>query len=214
MTEPEDTEEPMVGTLCGELPKSEIENGKYEYVEKLQPAAIPPTDACVWYTYVDGLRAIHYDEMQEHVSQAIIVEETGRTVLYSRSGILWFDHFDRDVDDQLALEAAISLSDTSAMGFEGDTTIECPDEFSKAVSGWHDSMFPSSQSEKMNMLAKGDVPSEWSSDVFPYIVFIGDTKNCCSVNASIYAKEAFHCEIQDSLKGSRPRPAYAGFGKP
>jgi len=183
---------------------------RYDYCEHVSDGELTPS-VCNTYSYDDTVDVVHHDHYAEHVTQAIVV--TGhreRIILCSRSGVVWWRyHGDvtsaRDASDT-ARQLATALSDA-------DTGVSLPDDYGSVIGGWHSSMERSEQSEAMNALAKGDIPKAELDDVdpFPYVVRYGDTRNVCSVNASIYAHEDTEHWFRDLFDGKRARPGHGGF---
>ena len=141
----------------------------------------------------DDVTVVHHDHYMEHVTKVIVVTGPNeRVVLGSRSGVVWTEpQYDglQPVDlsaDSPALELATALLDAP-------TGVDVPEQFTKAVGGWHSSVERSEQSELVNALSQADVPAEWQNDdsMFPFAVRFGDTNNVCSVNASAYGTEQF-----------------------
>lgn len=186
---------------------------RHDYVEQLRPTDLPPFNGP--YTYNDVPDVVHHDHYAEHVTRVIVVSRRGRTVLNSRSGVLWYGLEDNSETD-LALRLATALSDTGlplAADGEDKCEIDVPDGFERVVSGWHDSNFKrSQQSDVMNAVAKGELPPELHDrEVYPYAVKYGDSVNVCSQPASIYANHEFREAFKELFSGKRAEPARAGF---
>jgi hypothetical protein len=161
----------------------------------------------------DDVTVVHHDHYMEHVTKVIVVTGPNeRVVLGSRSGAVWTEpQYDglRPVDmsaDSDVLELATALVDAP-------TGVDVPEQFVKAVGGWHSSLERSEQSELVNALSQADVPAEWQNDdsMFPFAVRFGDTNNVCSVNASIYGTEQFDKTVSEMFDGKRAKPGHGGF---
>ena len=179
----------------------------FDFTTKLKNGELPFKHEEAKLTYGD-YNVVHHDHYAEHVTRVIVVTESGRKVYGSRSGIVWPEYHMSDrsanVTDEV-LELAMSLVDA-------DNEIETPEQFGRSLGGWHSSLEKSEQSEKMNALAKGDVPPHMDdSDIYPYAVVYGDTNNVCTVNASVYGNETFTELIKQEFDGSRAAPGHGGF---
>jgi len=181
----------------------------FDHVRQLKAGAIPRYNDSP-FTYNGEPDLVNHDHYVEHVTKAIVVEGEGeRTIVNSRSGVLWLDPIE-NMESAWAKELGIALAETKIPHGEDRCEIELPEEYERVVDGWHDSMFPSDQSDVVNALAQGDIPPEMSDDVFPYIVRFGDTHNCCSQPASIYANPEFRAEMKSLFEGKRSTPQIGG----
>jgi len=200
---------------------------------RLDPDTLPRTHMTKMnpFTYNESPDVIDHDHFREHVTRVMVVFAPGERVkLNSRDGVCWFDHRTLDAPEE-AIEIAVALSETRISGelnncepsdspsgksgcgngSRGDPAqLTTPDGFEKVVGGWHDSMTSSEQSRTMNALATGNVPPELSDDAFPYAVKLGDTKNCCSQPASLYADVEVHDELKALFEGKKSVPTIGG----
>ena len=163
-------------------------------------------------SYRDDVSVVNHDYYVEHVTTVIVVTGPNeRVALDSCGGVVWWQPatytgatvHPSEVSDHV-VELAVSLADAN-------TGIDVPDEYQRAVGGWHSSMALSEQSEQMNELASGNAPPEWGDDMFPYVVRYGDSRNVCAVNASIYANDELRDAMAEQFAGKRARPDHGGF---
>lgn len=181
---------------------------RYDYVTLYQDGALPSTEIFESpFAYRDDVDVIHHDHYGEHVTRVIAVTQNGRISFGSRSGICWFE----PVRSRKGIEPTRDVLHLVGSMLDAENDIERPDGYEKAVGGWHSSMERSEQSELFNALSKGDVPSHMAESAYPYVVRYGDTRNCCTVNASIYGNTEFREMVQKAFDGTRARPICAGF---
>jgi len=197
-----------------EVSEDERTTGHYRAVVRLNQDRLPSIGMRA-FTYLDGIDLIHEDHTVEHVTKVIAVTGPNeRCVLNSRSGVCWWGYDQTDVSDS-ELEMMLSLADTDAPlahnpGHD-DPAFERLDDYVQALSGWHSSMESSKQSEMMNRLSDGSIETHDNHDPYPYFIKYGDTRNVCSVNATVYAKPELRERLREKFDNTRSTPAYSGF---
>jgi len=180
----------------------------YDYVKQRTTGTLP-AHCETPLSYREDVSVVHHDHYVEHVTKAIVVTRAGRCVLGSRSGIVWCESYRGEVSPSELSTEALQLG-TALL--DADTGIEKPDRYEQALGGWHSSLEQSEQSDMMNALTDGDLPDHMEQqDMYPYVVRYGNTRNVCSVNASVYGNAQFCEQICEEFAGTRSRPGYARF---
>ena len=183
----------------------------YEPVEQRRPGAVEDFEMVHEVVYRDDITHVHIDHFREHVTSVSVIGRNGKITLYSRSGVVWSHWHDQDGEvTKEMLELGLSLVDA-------DTGIDTPDRFAKIAGGWHSSMERSETSKLVNELSAGNTPPEWhdhaepTTDIFPFAVRNGDTRNVCSRSLSVYGSDEFADRIEAQLTDARSAPGHAGL---